>query len=413
MRIAHGIVAALIVVAMCIATGARAQDPSCPARDRWPQPDWASLPSSSSSSSSPDRDAAAAALDAYAFTLVGDDSARLGIRSDAVIVIQSGVIVYERYARGFDATKKHLAWSVTKSLTNAAVGVAVKEGLLSTSDSICRTIPDLPKAACAVTVDHLLEMASGFDWSEGYEDAGTLQHSSVLAALYGQGYRDIARFNARHGLREAPGTSWLYSSGDTVTLSLVLKAAMAKRFGERFYWGALFEPMGATRVTVEQDAAGTFVGGSYWYSAPRDAARLGYLFLNDGCWNGTRLLPEGWVKQSTTVNEAFKKKRLKNDPEDVYGRLWWLNRAVPEGGIPLPFKDLPDDLYAARGHWGQSVTVAPSQDVVVVRFADDRDDAFDFNRFHALALAVAAASGVTPPTPAPTPTPSPSTTEQP
>jgi CubicO group peptidase (beta-lactamase class C family) len=400
MRIAHGIVAALVVVA----SGVRAQDPTCPARDRWPSPDWPSLPPSST----PARDAAAAALEAYAFTLVGDDSARLGIRTDAVIIIKSGVIVYERYARGFDATKRHLAWSVTKSLTNAAVGVAVKEGLLSTSDSICRTIPDLPTAACDVTVDHLLEMASGFDWSEGYEEAG-LQASSVLAAFYGQGYRDIARFNARHGLRDPPGTSWLYSSGDTVTLSLVLQAAMAKRFGERFYWGALFEPMGATRVTVEQDAAGTFVGGSYWYSAPRDAARLGYLFLNDGCWNGTRLLPEGWVKQSTTVNEAFKKKRLKNAPKEVYGRLWWLNRAVPEAGIPLPFEDLPDDLYAARGHWGQSITVAPSQDVVVVRFADDRDDAFDFNRFHALALAVAAASGVTPPTP----TPSPSRTEQP
>ena len=206
----------------------------------------------------------------------------------------------------------------------------------------------------------------------------------------------MGTFNARHAVREAPGTSWLYSTGDTMTLSLVLQRAMAGRFGERYPWPALFDPIGATRVTLERDAVATFGGGSYWYASARDAARLGFLLQNDGCWNGTRLLPEGWVQQSTVPNPAFIHKRLDARPTDVYGRLLWLNRAVPEADIPKPWPALPDDFYAARGHWGQSISVVPSQDVVVVRFADDRDEeAFDLGRFHVLALAVANAATTT------------------
>ena len=88
------------------------------------------------------------------------------------------------------------------------------------------------------------------------------------------------------------------------------------------------------------------------------------------------------------MNPAFKKKRIAAQPSDVYGRLFWLNRAVPEAGIPKPMPDVPDDAFAAQGHWGQSVTIIPSLDLVIVRFADDRDGAFDFNHFLKLAIAV-------------------------
>lgn len=362
---------------------------TCPAQSTWPTKSWAQRAPTAAAYAT-----ATKALETYAFTLKGEDSERLGIRTDSVLIIRGGVIVYERYARGFSATNKHLAWSVTKSLTHAAAGVAVRDGKLSPTDSICKTITDLPQSQCAVTVDDLLKMSSGLDWSEGYEDDESLQHSSVLAGLYGSAYRDLGRFNARHAFRDPPGQSFHYSSGDTATLALVLRVAMGPLPNNNFYKAAVFDPIGAKDVTVEQDGSGTAVGGSYWYATPHDAARFGYLYLNDGCWNGTRILPPGWVKDATVPNDAFLKKRVKADPDDVYGRLWWLNRAVPAVGIPPPFPDAPDDLFAARGHWGQSIIVVPSHDTVIVRFADDRDPkAFSFNTFASLAVAVADAAG--------------------
>jgi CubicO group peptidase (beta-lactamase class C family) len=363
--------------------------PTCAPRSTWPTPQW----TQATPAPTPAFTSAKAAFESYAFTLLGDDAARLGVRTDSVVVIKGGVVVYERYARGFGPHNKHLAWSVTKSLMHAATGVAVREGLLSPSDSICKAITGLRRHDCLITVDHLMMMASGRDWSEGYEDGETRQDSSVLAALYGQGYRDIARFNARHPSRAEPGESFRYSSGDTATLSLMLKTAMQERFTTDFLWPAVFEPLGATEVTVEEDQAGTVVGGSYWYVTPRDAARLGYLYLNDGCWKNERLLPEGWVQDAVVPNSAFLKKRVGAKPHDVYGRLWWLNRAVPALGIEQPYKDIPPDTYAASGHWGQSITVVPSKDLVIVRFADDRDgESYSFNTFHQLAIAMADAA---------------------
>ena len=327
------------------------------------------------------------ALQKAAFTLQGHDDERIGVRTDAVLIVSGGAVVYEQYGRGWDSAKRHLTWSVSKSLTNALVGVAVHQGLLRTTDSICTWIPDLPPASCAVHVEHLLEMASGFDWKETYENEGN-QQSSVLALLYGQGSKDGARFTARHRLRDAPGTSWMYSSGDAVTLAAVVGAALRPTYGERFPWSALLGRIGAGHSTMERDAAGTYNGASFWYATTRDAARLGLLYLADGCWQQQRILPEGWVAEAAAVNPAFKKKRIAAQPSDVYGRLFWLNRAVPEAGIPKPMPDVPDDAFAAQGHWGQSVTIIPSLDLVIVRFADDRDGAFDFNHFLKLAIAV-------------------------
>jgi hypothetical protein len=88
------------------------------------------------------------------------------------------------------------------------------------------------------------------------------------------------------------------------------------------------------------------------------------------------------------VSAPFRARALDTDPGDVQGRQWWLNRAVPESHVPTPWPDVPEDAFAARGHWEQSITVIPSADAVIVRTADDRDASFDLGRFLALALAV-------------------------
>jgi CubicO group peptidase (beta-lactamase class C family) len=139
----------------------------------------------------------------------------------------------------------------------------------------------------------------------------------------------------------------------------------------------------------ERDGRGTLIGSSYVYATPRDFAKFGYLYLNDGCWNGERLLPEGWVADSVKPSEPFKAKPLYLDPGDVQGRQFWLNRIVPPTQPALPWPGVPDDAYAARGHWGQSITVVPSLDLVIVRVADDREpDPDRFNGFLERAIAV-------------------------
>jgi len=210
----------------------------------------------------------------------------------------------------------------------------------------------------------------------------------VLAMLYGVGSDDMAFMVANEPKRDAPGTTWMYSSGDSVLLSRVVANALQPHHGEYYPWATLFDRIGAKNVTWERDGSGTFVGSSYVYATPRDMARFGLLYLHDGCWGTERILPEGWVTQSAAVNEAFKLKPITDDPTDVYGWQFWLNAAVPEQSIAQPFPDVPADMFAARGHWGQSITMIPSLDLVVVRVGDDRDGSTDFNELLKRAIAL-------------------------
>ena len=202
---------------------------SCPERSSWPREDWPSRVEATRAS----RSREIVALEQVLFRLEGEDADRKGIRSDAVLIVQGGAVVYERYGRGWDASHRHLTWSVSKSLMDALTGVAVREGLLTLGGSVCGYVTDLPSATCPITVAHLLEMASGLDWKESYENESNRQ-SSVLAMLYGQGQADTGRFNASHALRDPPGTAWRYSSGDTCTLSKVLGRVMRPRYGPSF-----------------------------------------------------------------------------------------------------------------------------------------------------------------------------------
>lgn len=354
---------------------------ACPERSRWPTEDWTaqSLPAG--------RAEALKAFEDYTFTLTGKDEERQGIRTDGVVIIQHGAVVYERYARGYAAGKRHLGWSMSKSATNALTGLAVARGALKLEDSICKYVKPARQEACGITVQNLLEFASGLDWRESYEGQSN-QASSVLAMLYGEGQKDAVAFITSHTLRDAPGTSWAYSSGDATLLAGVVDAALRPSLGQDFPWTLLFDVVGMRSAVFERDAKGVPVGSSYLYATPRDWAKLGFLFLNDGCWASQRLLPEGWVAASTAVSEPFKLKPLYRDPGDVQGRQLWLNRRVPGIQDELPWPHVPDDAYALEGHWGQSVTVIPSKDVVVVRLADDREKAFELDTFLKLALAL-------------------------
>jgi CubicO group peptidase (beta-lactamase class C family) len=353
----------------------------CPNGVSFPRQEWVSAPSANAE--------AIKALEEYAFTLTGTDTERLGIRTDGVVIIHKGKLIYEKYGRGWTEKKRHLSWSVTKTFVNALTGIASLRGALSIDDGICDRLKLQSTEACEkLKVRHLLEFSSGLDFKEVYENESN-QASSVLAMLYGEGHKDMANFVASHKFRDAPGTTYAYSSGDSTLLNAVVDAAMIPKFGADYAWKLLFNPLGMASVVVERDQKGTLIGSSYLYATPRDLARFGYLWQHDGCWNGVRLLPDGWVEQSKQISAGFKAKPLYRDPNEVYAWQWTVNKAVPEvGQDALPLADIPGDAFAARGHWGQSISVIPSLELVVVRVADDRQKSFELNEFLKRAIEV-------------------------
>ncbi|MBX2799452.1 MAG: beta-lactamase family protein [Myxococcales bacterium] len=358
-------------------------DPVCPDA-AWPGETW----DDRTGETMRRRPGVAQALDAYLFPPgQGDDPERRGVRTDGFLVVHGGHLVYERYRDPYGPTTRHLAWSVTKPFVMALAGVAVRDGHLALTDTICdhlRPEFSVPDASCTVTVEHLLGMTSGFDWNEAVRGA-TARTSSVLAMLYGVGAADMATFAANHPLAKPPGTSKRYSSGDSVVLSAVVGAALREAYGDDFPFPALLAPLGIDDVTWERDAAGTYVGSSHLWATPRDLARFGFLLLQDGCWEGTPLLPDGWVERATSVGDPTRQATARN--RGVLGWGLWLNKALPDHGwVEQSWPDLPEDLVVAEGNLGQVVAVLPSHDLVVVRTADDRDESFDLGVAVHLAL---------------------------
>ena len=334
------------------------------AAQSWPAEDWGSQPAAVTP--------AIQALDEYAFP-GRDEAARSGVRTDALLVIRDGVIVHERYAGPTSAQTAHLTWSVSKSLLASVLGVAYGEGRFRLDDPVARHYPPFT-AHPDVKMGHLLNWASGLAWQEDYEYAPL--KSSVVAMLYTRGRSDMAAFVAGHYPDAAPGTRFLYSSGDSNVLGASLKSMVGAPAYVDYPWTALFEPLGIRSAVWERDASGTFVASSYAYMSARDLARIGLLMQRDGRWGERQLLPPSWVAFNRTPFANYRA-----DPqrpgEAVPGGHWWLNASVE--GAPRPWPDVPDDAFAALGHWGQALYVLPAQRLVVVRYADDRDGSYSHN----------------------------------
>ena len=334
------------------------------AAETWPAEDWISQPAAASP--------AIQALDDYAFP-ARDDVARAGVRSDALVVVRDGVIVYERYAGPTTAQTPHLTWSISKSLFASVLGVAFGEGRFKLDDAVAKHYP--PFAAHPdVKMGHLLNWASGLDWQEDYEYAPL--KSSVVAMLYTRGRGDMAAFTAEHSLGAVPGTRFRYSSGDSNVLGASLKSMVGEQAYSGYPWTSLFDPLGIRSAVWERDASGTFVASSYAYMTARDLGRVGLLMQRDGRWGDRQVLPAAWAAFNRTPFANYLPNPDK--PHDaVPGGQWWLNAALE--GVPKPWPDVPDSAFAALGHWGQALYVLPAQKLVVVRYADDRDGSYSHN----------------------------------
>lgn len=271
---------------------------------------------------------------------------RKALGTRAIVVLKDGKLVAERYADGFDATTPQLGWSITKSVTSLLVGRLVNDGEVSLDDDHLR--PEWTDDRASITVRQLLQMTSGLHWDETYS-LGT----PITKMLYTE--PDMGSYAASQELDHAPGSYLQYSSGSTTLLCSVLAE---DRGGADFPRRTLFAQLGLASAVLEPDASGTPVCSSYLWATPRDWAAIGQFALADGVWNGTRLLPEGWLADSTRAVAA------ENNEDPGYATGWWANTRA-DGTLFAP--ELPDDAYFGQGHDGQWLLVVPSEKLVVVR----------------------------------------------
>ncbi len=269
----------------------------------------------------------------------------------ALLVVVDGEIAAERYADGFDAQTPFLSWSMAKSVTATLVGAAVQRGLIDIDAPA--PVPEWNgDERAAITWNDLLRMQSGLAFEEIYGDPSSDVSRMLFAA------HEAAAVAARQKLAYAPGSHWAYSSGTTNILARALRAALEAGGADyhAFPAEAVFAPLGAASAVMELDSAGNHIGSSYVYMTARDWARLGQLYLNDGAWNGARLLPEGWSAYVASPAEM-------SDGE--YGAQFWLNRDGAARTRYLP--GVPENVYYFAGHEGQYVFIVPDSNAVIVR----------------------------------------------
>jgi hypothetical protein len=221
----------------------------------------------------------------------------------------------------------------------------------------------------AITVDNLLRMVSGLDFDEPHKRM--LSDTRKMLFLKG----DSAAYAASEELTSPVGTNWFYSSGSSTLLAGAMRPAIGGSQLQYFSYPrkALFGPLGMNSAVMEPDAAGTFLAPAFVYASARDWGRLGLLYLNDGVWEGKRILPEGWVKTSLTPTPHS---------GGQYGAHLWLK--IP--GFLRPdypsAHPAPEDAFFMLGHDGQMVAIIPSRELVVVRLGlSRRRNSWDHEEF--------------------------------
>ena len=295
----------------------------------------------------------------------------------AIVIVHQGRIIAERYATDVGPETPMLSWSVAKSVTNALIGILVREhrtNLTEPAPVAAWSSQEDPRHA--ITIDQLLRQTSGQPFgsaNNGFDRATNMlflePDSAAVAA------------NARFPHR--PGEVWSYTDGNYAVLSGIIRD-MAGGDAEsvaKFAHEELFAPLGMRSAVMEFDEAGSPMGAAFILASARDWARFGYLFLNDGVTaDGQTILPEGWVDYSRTPTQQ----------SDLgYAAGFWTNAGDSRGARVRRSWGAPADSFFANGNFGQTILIIPSEDLVIARFGFSQDDGrFNMQRTTELAAAV-------------------------
>ncbi|MGK6324117.1 serine hydrolase domain-containing protein [Sphingomonas sp. DT-51] len=282
-----------------------------------------------------------------------------GTETVGIVVLRDGQIVAERYRDGFGPFVPNRTWSVAKSITGTLVGLS------GIDPARPATVPEWRRAGdprARITLDQLLRMSSGLHSDTAGNRTDALYFGGTAVTEQATGWP----------LSSRPGTHFRYANNDILLATRALRASL----GDARYRALpqrLFTPLGMRHTVVESDWQGNYLLSSAVWTTARDLARLGQFWLQDGVWQGRRLLPAGWMRYMTTSRAP------QPDRDEGYGASIWLFGAA---------QGLPAGSYSAQGNRGQYVMVVPSERLVVVRRGEDPTGArFDVARFTADVIA--------------------------
>jgi CubicO group peptidase (beta-lactamase class C family) len=283
----------------------------------------------------------------------------------AFLVTYQGRILGERYAKGIGIHTPLESWSMGKSLTGSLMAVLIQQGVYRLDQPA--PVPEWQQPGDprqAIRIMDIMRMSSGlkirapqdpdYDPKLGYPDH----------LYYYTGGENAFQWAATRPQQWKPNTVGRYRNTDPVLTNYLIRLAVEKR-GEDYHafpQRNLFDKIGIRDAVIETDPYGNFLGQGYELLPARDWARLGNLYLQDGVWNGQRILPEGYLSYVQTLAPAWVA-----DGRPVYGGgFFWLNG---DGGQPIP-----KESFSMQGAGGQSATVIPSHQLVIVRIGKYRGE---------------------------------------
>jgi CubicO group peptidase (beta-lactamase class C family) len=265
-------------------------------------------------------------------------------RQDSLMIIRHGNIVAEAYYAPYVAGISHDLRSVTKSIVSTLTAIELQHGLLDSVDHPIldlfsdKNISNVDDNKRTITVQNLLDMNSGIEWKEK-----AYTPDETVMRMYGS--PDRTEFVLSQPMSNPPGTKFYYNSGNPYVLSALITRKTGQNAFE-FATRELFEPLGITSARWGRvDAQGVTDGEAGLSLAPHDMARIGYLYLHEGIWDGKQIIPSSWVDRA-------RQGRISASSGFHYANLWW---SLPEKGA-----------YMARGRHSQLILVLPKFDIVAV-----------------------------------------------
>jgi CubicO group peptidase (beta-lactamase class C family) len=272
----------------------------------------------------------------------------------SLLVVHQGEIIHERYAPGVDVATRTRTWSTAKSIAVTLFGILSDEGRMALDEPLGfdwfpRVSSPETDPRSRITLRHVLNMSSGL-----YPvDNSGLEYATGSGLAYWAGASSVVGARHRALIRE-PGTYWDYENYDTLLGVYAMKLILGDdETYLRYPRKALLDRIGMRNTLLSVDRFGDFILSSQVYTNARDLARFGLLYLQNGVWNGERLVSEEWIDFVRTPAPATA------ESGNFYGGQWWL--------VPDNRTDVPKDAYSTAGNRGQYVIVVPSQDLVIVR----------------------------------------------